>query len=204
VHQLAFEVIKALVVSADCLTTINHINPHDNKIFVPCDASNWCTGATLSFGPTWETAHPVAFDSMQLKGAEKNYPVHKKELLAIICALKKWRSDLLGAKFYVYTDHQTLENFDSQKALSRHQLCWQEFLSQYDMTITYIRGEDNTVADVLSRLPPNTFLDEAEISPGINAILSVATDESVLNSIRSGYADDEFCKRVASSGMNRV
>jgi len=29
-------------------------------------------------------------------------------------------------------------------------LQWQEFLSQYDMTITYIRGEDNTVADALS------------------------------------------------------
>lgn len=160
-HQLAFEAIKALVVSADCLTTIDHINPRDNKIFVTCDGSDWRTGATLSFGPTWETARPVAFDSMQLKGAEKNYPVHEKELLAIIRALKKWRSDLLGAEFYVYTDHRTLENFDSQKDLSRRQLRWQEFLSQYDMTITYIRGEDNTVADALSRLPPNTFLDEA-------------------------------------------
>jgi RNase H-like domain found in reverse transcriptase len=42
---------------------------------------------------------------MQLKGAEKNYPVHEKELLAIIRALKKWRSNLLGTHFYVYTDH---------------------------------------------------------------------------------------------------
>lgn len=90
---------------------------------------------------------------MQLKGAEKNYPVHEKELLAIIRALKKWRADLLGTHFYVYTDHRTLENFDTQKDLSRRQLRWQEFISQYDMTITYIRGEDNTVADALSRLP---------------------------------------------------
>jgi hypothetical protein len=75
---------------------------------------------------------------MQLKGAEKNYPVHEKELLAIIRALKKWRSDLLGSHIFVYTDHRTLENFDTQKDLSRHQLRWQEFLSQYDMTIIYI------------------------------------------------------------------
>ena len=120
----------------------------------------------------------------------------------IIHALKKWWSDLLGTKFYVYTDHRTLENFDSQKDLSRRQLHWQEFLSQYDMTIMYICGEDNTVADALSHLPPNTFLDESEISPAINAVLSVATDESILNSIRSGYMDDEFCKQVASSGIN--
>ena len=82
-----------------------------------CNTSDWQTGATLSFGPSWEMARPVAFDSMQLKGAEKNYPVHKKELLVIIRVLRKWRADLLGTHFYVYTDHRTLENFDTQKDL---------------------------------------------------------------------------------------
>jgi RNase H-like domain found in reverse transcriptase len=104
-HQEAFKAIKALVVSAECLTMIDHNCPGDNKIFVMCDASDWHIGATLSFGPTWETARPVAFDSLQLKAAEKNYPVHEKELLAIICVLNKWCSDLLGTHFYVYTDH---------------------------------------------------------------------------------------------------
>jgi RNase H-like domain found in reverse transcriptase len=117
-HQTVFKAIKALVVSADCLTTINHKNPGDDKIFVTCDSSNWRSGATLSFGPTWETARPVTFDLMQLKDTEKNYPIHEKELLAIICALKKWCSDLLGTHFYIYTDHCTLKNFDTQKDLS--------------------------------------------------------------------------------------
>ena len=152
--------------STECLTIIDHIDPGGNKIFVTCDASNWQTGATHSFGSTRESACPVAFDSMQLKGAEKNYPVHEKELLTIICALKKWRSDLLGTEIYMYTDHHTLENFDSQKDLSRRQLHWQEFLSQYDMSITHIQGDDNTVADALSRLPPDCFPDECPV--GIN------------------------------------
>jgi RNase H-like domain found in reverse transcriptase/Reverse transcriptase (RNA-dependent DNA polymerase) len=117
-HKAAFKAIKALVVSADCLMTIDHKNPGENKIFVTCDSSDWHSGATLSFGPTWETACPVDFDSMQLKDAEKNYLVHEKELLAIICTLKKWCSDLLGTHFYIYTDHRTLENFDTQKDLS--------------------------------------------------------------------------------------
>ena len=55
---------------------------------------------------------------MQLKGAEKNYLVHEKELLAIVCSLKKWRADLLGIPIVVYTDHRTLENFDTQRDLS--------------------------------------------------------------------------------------
>jgi hypothetical protein len=104
-HQTAFDAIKGLVVGHECLTVIDHANPGDNKIFVTTDASDLCTGAVLSWGPTWESARPVAFDSMQLNDAQKRYPVHEKELLAIIRALKKWRADLLGGPIYVYTDH---------------------------------------------------------------------------------------------------
>jgi hypothetical protein len=107
------------VVSQECLTTIDHTNLGKNQVFVTCDASDWRTGATLSVSPSWELARPVAFDSMQLKGPEKNYPVHKKELLAIIRALKKWCSDLLGIPIVIYTDHRTLENFNMQRDLSR-------------------------------------------------------------------------------------
>ena len=198
-HQNAFEAIKALVVGTECLTVIDHIDPGKNKIFVTCDASDWWTGVTLSFGTTWESARPVAFDSMQLKGTEKNYPVHEKELLAIIRAFKKWWSDLLGTEIHIYTDHRTLENFDSQKDLSRCQLRWQEFLSQYDRSITYIWGDDNTVADALSRLPPDCFPDESTV--GINAVLSIIMDKAILLQILAGYKEDKFCKWVAASSM---
>jgi hypothetical protein len=203
-HQYTFEAIKSLVVSVDCLTVIDHDCPGDNKIFVMCDTSDWCTGAVLSFGPTWESAHPVAYDSMQLKSAEKNYPIHEKELLAIIRALKKWRSDLLGLPIYVYTDHRTLENFDTQKDLSRRQLCWQEFLSQYEINMVYIPGPDNTVADALSRLPEDDTiippLHECWQSP-VASVLSLSTDQTVLDAIKCGYATDEYCLKVAKSNM---
>jgi hypothetical protein len=97
---------------------------------------------------------------MQLRAAEKNYPIHKKELLAIIQALKKWRSDLLGSPIYVYTNYKTLKNFNSQKELLRQQLWWQEFPSQYEISMIYIPGPENTVADTLSRLPADTLLSE--------------------------------------------
>ena len=129
---------------------IDHCSPGNNRIFVTCNASNWHTGACLSFGETWESAHPIAYDSMQLNSTECNYPIHEKELLIIIHALKKWHSDLLGTRFTVYTDHRTLENFDTQQDFSRWQLHWQKFMSQYDMNITYICKEDNTVVDALS------------------------------------------------------
>jgi hypothetical protein len=125
----------------------------ENKIYLITDASDLRSGAVLFFGPTWETARPVAFDSMTFKGPELNYPVHEKELLAIIRSLKKWRSDLIGFPFTIYTDHKTLENFMQQKDLSRRQARWMEYMSQYDGTIIYLKGEENTVADALSCLP---------------------------------------------------
>jgi hypothetical protein len=55
---------------------------------------------------------------MPFKGAELHYPVHEKEMLAIIRALRKWHVNLIGSPFLIYTDHKTLENFDTQKELS--------------------------------------------------------------------------------------
>jgi len=152
-HQKAFDAIKRIVTGRDCLTTIDFSTMPENKIFVTTDASDKCSGAVLSFGPSWKTARPVAFDSMTFKNAELNYPVHEKEILAIIRALKKWRVDLLGTPFFIYTDHKTLENFNIQKDLSRRQAHWMELMSQFDAKIIYIKGEDNTVADALSRFP---------------------------------------------------
>ena len=117
-YQAAFDVVKQIVTSHDCLTTIDFSKMPDHKIFITTDASDKCSGAVLSFSPSWETARPIAFDSMTFKNAELNYPIHEKELLAIIRAVKKWHVDLLASPFLIYTNHKTLENFNIQKDLS--------------------------------------------------------------------------------------
>ena len=86
-HQTALENIKQLVLGTGCLTIINYKDKELN-IYVTADASDHHTSALLSFGKTWETAHPVAYDSFQLNNAEKNYPVHEKEVLTIVKALR--------------------------------------------------------------------------------------------------------------------
>ncbi len=212
-HQIAFNSIKELVSKSACLTVIDHMNPGDNKIFLTCDASDFCTGAVLSWGLTWETVQPVAYNSIQLTGVQLNYPVHEKELLAIICGLKKWRSDLLGSHVEVFTDHHTLEKFEGQKDLSCRQARWLEVMSQFEMTISYIKGEDNCIADALSCLPPDdspvTDSDPDEISSwkdwlaqnmtsSVNATLSISSDSKMLDTIHDGYKNDDFCTKFIS------
>ena len=62
-HQTAFKTIKALVVSPECLTTIDPLLMPEYKIFVTTDASDFGSGAILAFGKMYKTAWPVAYDS---------------------------------------------------------------------------------------------------------------------------------------------
>ena len=191
-HHRAFQNIKDVVLSSECLTTIDHENMGGRKIFITCDASDRRTGACLSFGETWETARPVAWDSVQLSTAERNYPTHEKEMLAIVRALKKFRAELLGAHFTIYTDHRTLECFKGQRDLSRRQARWQEFLAEYDFDIRYVKGEENTVADALSRMP-----EDGNDSGGIvAATMAVSVDDQLSKDIWAGYGTDAFCQRI--------
>ena len=194
VHQDAFQAIKDLVISPRCLTTIDHDNPGDNKIFLTCDASDYRTGAVLAWGPSWKEAKPVAFDSTPLRDAALNYPVHKKELLAIICGLKKWRIELLGVPLHVYTDHCTLQNFATQWDWSCRQACWQEYMAQFDHTIHYVKGERNVVANALSH-----HSDEDPTQGVIAAVSTNTLDCSLVLNILTGYTEDPFCRKLLSS-----
>lgn len=208
-HQKAFDDVKRLVLSKACLTTIDPSLMPKFKIFVTTDASDTGSGAVLSFGPAYETARPVAYDSQAFKGVELNYPVHEKELLAIIRALAKWRTDLLGYKIEVWTDHRTLVHFGTQRDLSCRQARWMEFLSHYDATIHYLPGERNGAADALSRLP----------DPPLRALASVLNatrtqkirshfelEDAILENIKAGYDADPYTEKLtsASSGMTNI
>ena len=208
-HQNAFEEIKRLVTSSECLTSIDPTLMPEYKIFVTTDASDRGSGAVLSFGPSYELARPVAYDSRTFKGAELNYPVHEKEQLAIIRALAKWRTDLLGHKFEVWTDHRTLEHLNTQRDLSRRQARWLEFLSQYDVSIHYIPGNKNNAADALSRLPDTGL---PAIASLVGATLQTRIhsrfhlEDTLLEEIRNGYKTDPFTAKLngATLGMHNI
>ncbi|GJP51358.1 hypothetical protein CLOM_g10513 [Closterium sp. NIES-68] len=59
------------------------------------DASDLAVGAVVlqDFG---EGLQPIAYESRKLNPAERNHPVHDKELLAIVHAFKVWRCYLTG------------------------------------------------------------------------------------------------------------
>ena len=94
-QQTAFDSLKLCLVSAPVL-----ILPDPTKPFtVTTDASDLAIGAVLS-QDQGKGDQPIAYESRKLSPAEQNYPVHEKELLAIVHAIKLWRIYLGRPKVY--------------------------------------------------------------------------------------------------------
>ncbi|XP_028215027.1 uncharacterized protein LOC114397109 [Glycine soja] len=81
-----------------------------------------------------------------------NYATIEKELLAIMFALEKFRSYLVGSMIVIYTDHATIK-YLLRKAYSKPRLIRCILLLQeFDLVIKDKKGSKNVVADHLSRL----------------------------------------------------
>jgi hypothetical protein len=113
-----------------------------------CDASGEGIEAVLMQG-----GHPIVFESRKLSQPKRLYSIYDKEMLAIMHALTKFRQYLVGSKFVVKTDHNSLKYFLEQKDLSERQQKWVTKVQAFDFDIEYVKGKKNIVADALSRRP---------------------------------------------------
>jgi hypothetical protein len=148
-HEKCFSMIKALACSNLVLKPIRH--EVDEPIWVVCDASTSGVGAYYGQGKDWKTCRPAGFMSRKFTNAQHAYVTYEHETLAILEALLKWEDKLIGRKINIVTDHKTLEFFKTQRRLSYRQMRWMEYLSRFTYTIQYVPGEENVVADALSR-----------------------------------------------------
>ena len=146
-QRKAFEEVKRAVTSAPCLT----LPDPDKPFIVHTDASGYATGAVL-MQKFEDGLKPIAFLSKKMRAAEKRYPVHEQELLAILNALKAWKHYLGGRRFTVWTDHQSLQYLESSTNATPRQLRWAAWLSEFDFAIKYAPGEKNVAADAMSRI----------------------------------------------------
>jgi hypothetical protein len=98
-----------------------------------------------------------------MQPAERNYKIHDQEMLAVIEALKDWRSFLEGSPkpFEIITDHDNLTYWRSAQDLSRRQARWALYLSHFNFKMTHRPGKLNTQADALSRMP-NLYVSDAD------------------------------------------
>ena len=191
--QQSFDAIKQSLMSAPILS----IADHDKPFYVVCDASDFAIGCALMQRDADDNERVVYYQSRQLKPAERNYPVHDKELLAMKYALAKFRVYLLGDKpFVVYTDHASLRTAVNSPHLSQRMARWLSFFAEYNFRVEYKPGRFNVIADALSRRPDY----EVSTDTNVNTLHSMHTASSVTPSIyadiRAAYKRDSVLSRL--------
>ena len=104
--------------------------------------------------------HPVAFGSRELKGGEAKYHSSKLEFLALKWAItEQFREYLQYRPFAVLTDNNPLTYILMTPNLDALGHRWVAALAGYNMTIKYLKGSDNKVADALSWIEARLDLD---------------------------------------------
>lgn len=125
----------------------------DAKLALVTDASTVSIGAVLQqhFNGEWQ---PLAFYSKKMSPTQQKYSAYDRELLAVYESIKHFRHMLEGRHFTVFTDHKPLVFAFTQKDQkgSPRQINQLYFISQFTTAVEHISGQDNQVADALSRI----------------------------------------------------
>lgn len=98
-----------------------------------------------------QQGRPVAYFSRILDPRAQRKSIYEKELIAICLAVLKWKHYLLGRRFCVHTDQQSLRYVMHQHEVRANYQKWVNKLMAFDFKIVYKPGASNRVADALSR-----------------------------------------------------
>lgn len=194
--EKAFENLKAAMVAGTVLAMPNFSQP----FVVECDASGVGLGAVLMQG-----GRPIAFYSQALHGKNLALSTYEKELLALVCAVQKWRPYLLGAKFIVRTDQKSLQYLLGQTITTTAQQKWLVKLMGYDFKIEYKKGHENLAADALSRqFEPQFNAISLPIPDWVDSVKTEIEGSTLLQTLAKKYNKRRSCSSMDSEGWNNI
>ncbi|CAI7810505.1 unnamed protein product [Closterium sp. NIES-53] len=116
-EQAGFSTLKQIF----CSPPLLHIADPHRSFELVIDASDIAVGAILlqDFG---NGLQPIVYESRKLHPPERNYPIHDREMLAIVHAFKVWRCYLTGVDVTLRTDHRSLQYLRAQPNLNLRQI----------------------------------------------------------------------------------
>ena len=146
----AFDILKMKCMMVPVLAFTDFEKP----FLLETDASSLGLGAMLSQKQDDSKFHPVAYASQELKGGEGKYHSSKLEFLALKWAVTDQFKEYLRYKpFKVRTNNNPLTYVMTTPNLDAIGHWLVATLAGYNMTIEYLKGADNKVADILSWVP---------------------------------------------------
>ena len=143
----AFNKIKSALTTAPVIQAPDWDLPFE----IMCDASDFAVGAVLGQRRN-KILHAIHYASKTLDAAQVNYSTTEKELLAVVFAIDKFRSYLVGSRVIVYTDHAAIRYLLGKKDAKPRLIRWILLLQEFNLEIRDKKGAENVVADHLSRI----------------------------------------------------
>jgi hypothetical protein len=217
----SFHSLKEALISAHVIQLPDWHLPFE----IMCDASDDVVGVVL--GQSKDKKHyVVSYSSKTLTWPQLNYATTEKELLAMVFAIEKFRSYLVGAKVIVYTDHAAPKYLLTMKYAKPHLIWWILQLQEFDLEIRDKKGVENSVASHLSCLPlkesaelpindymrDDTLLKVTTTDPWyaniINCIVACciplgADKKKIIRDSRLHLWDDSYLYQVCADGLLR-
>lgn len=124
----------------------------EGQFILDTDASRDSVGAVLSQEQDG-VERPVAYYSKTLSTHERKYCITRKEMLAVVCAARKFKSYLWGRRSKLRTDNAAVSYMTTLKEPENQLARWLEELSPYHFELVHRAGRSHNNADSLSRRP---------------------------------------------------
>ncbi|XP_020095072.1 uncharacterized protein LOC109714771 [Ananas comosus] len=138
----AFEKLKVVMTTAPILAMPNY----DQPFTIEVDACDNGIGAVLT-----QEGRPIAFISKAICQRNMGLSTYKKEFLAVLMAVAKWKHYISTRPFIIKTDHESLKYLLEQKITTAVQQKGMIKLMGLDYSIQYKKGRENLAANALSK-----------------------------------------------------
>ncbi len=165
------DAVKKLKGTLTSETVLVHYDPN-KELMIATDASPVGVGCVMSHRMADGSERPIAYASRSLTSAEKNYPQIEREALGIVFGIRKFHKYLYGREFTLITDNKPLttifaENKEVPTLAALRLQRWALILMAYQYKIQYRSSQENSNADMLSRLTTDsksTLATEMEVN----------------------------------------
>ena len=151
--ESAFQTLKQALISDPVMAYPRN----EGQYILDTDASGFAIGAVLSQMQPDESGELVerviSYGSRTLEGRERRYCTRRRELLAIVDFVKRFRPYLYGRHVLIRTDHASLKYIKTQNNPDDQFARWVERLEEILYTIEIRKGTKHCNADGLSRYP---------------------------------------------------
>ena len=200
----SFNNLKQAVYACDTL----YFPAEEGQFIVETDASALGIGAAL-FQEVQTVdglvKRPVAFLSKALSDTQRRWATIEQEAFAIYHAITTWRHFLRDVKFVLRTDHKNLTYISTNE--DSKVVRWKVDLQAYNFDLEWLPGDENEVADILSRQFPTETLNAFYTGPITYGSIqregdAHATIAEFHSSTVGHFGSDTTLKRLRSRGVS--